>query len=186
MICPHCKRKIADQDAVELIAEEAILRKSGSIRGARGRGPAKARDPELMRQAGKLGGRPKKKKPKGEKVVAREKRRSSEAARKPGNPPGSEFQQTFFASAGTESQRRLGATDPRGHDMRTARAIRNQIASDKTNGILSAWESDHGALHRNALELSARFERSTPVSNLRYSACSRCAWGQGSDGKPLA
>jgi hypothetical protein len=64
MICPHCKREIADEEALELITEEAVLRKSGSIRGARGRGEAKARDPEKMRAAGKLGGRPKKKKPK--------------------------------------------------------------------------------------------------------------------------
>jgi hypothetical protein len=79
MICPHCKREIVDKDALkliteesalELISEEAILRKSGSIRGARGRGPAKARDPELMRAAGKLGGRPKKKKPKHKRVTA--------------------------------------------------------------------------------------------------------------------
>jgi hypothetical protein len=62
MICPHCQRKIADSDALELITEKAILRKSGSIRGARGVGAAKARDPEKMRAAGKLGGRPRKKK----------------------------------------------------------------------------------------------------------------------------
>jgi hypothetical protein len=63
MRCPRCHSKIPDQEAVELISEEVILRKSGSIRGARGRGESKARDPEKMSAAGKLGGRPRKKVP---------------------------------------------------------------------------------------------------------------------------
>jgi hypothetical protein len=37
------------------------LRISASSLGARGRGKAKSRDPEKMREAGRLGGRPKKK-----------------------------------------------------------------------------------------------------------------------------
>ena len=61
MRCPRCHSQIPDKEAVELISEEVILRKSGAIRGGRGRGESKARDPEKMRAAGKLGGRPKKK-----------------------------------------------------------------------------------------------------------------------------
>jgi hypothetical protein len=61
MKCPHCKHSILDEEALMMISEAAILRKSASILGARGRGKAKSRDPEKMRQAGRLGGRPKKK-----------------------------------------------------------------------------------------------------------------------------
>jgi hypothetical protein len=66
MRCPQCHSLVPDKEALELISKEAILRKSGAIRGAIGRGQSKARDPEKMSKAGKLGGRPKKKKaPKG-------------------------------------------------------------------------------------------------------------------------
>ena len=61
MKCPHCRRSILDEEALMMIPEAAILRKSASILGARGRGKAKSRDPDKMRQAGRLGGRPRKK-----------------------------------------------------------------------------------------------------------------------------
>jgi hypothetical protein len=61
MKCPHCKHSILDEEALMMIPEAAVLRKSASILGARGRGKAKARDPEKMRAAGRLGGRPRKK-----------------------------------------------------------------------------------------------------------------------------
>jgi hypothetical protein len=61
MQCPFCKHRILDEEALMMISEAAVLRKSASILGARGRGKAKSRDPEKMRQAGRLGGRPRKK-----------------------------------------------------------------------------------------------------------------------------
>jgi general stress protein YciG len=62
MQCPHCQRVIPDKKALEMIPEKLILQRSAAILGSRGRGESKARDPEKMRAAGKLGGRPRKKK----------------------------------------------------------------------------------------------------------------------------
>jgi general stress protein YciG len=62
MQCPNCQRVIPDKKALEMISEKLILQRSAAILGSRGRGESKARDPEKMRAAGKLGGRP----PKGE------------------------------------------------------------------------------------------------------------------------
>jgi len=47
MQCPRCGFQIADH---------VILRESAAIRGRKGRGAAKSRDPEKMREAGRLGG----------------------------------------------------------------------------------------------------------------------------------
>jgi hypothetical protein len=47
MRCPKCGYEIADQQ---------IIREAGAIRGRRGTGAAKARDPGKMREAGRLGG----------------------------------------------------------------------------------------------------------------------------------
>lgn len=62
MQCPNCQHEIPDKEALEMISEKLILQRSAAILGSRGRGEAKARDPEKMRAAGKLGGRPRKKK----------------------------------------------------------------------------------------------------------------------------
>jgi general stress protein YciG len=53
MKCPNCQTELAD---------ELILAEAGAIRGRRGRGKAKARDPKKMSKAGKKGGWPKGKK----------------------------------------------------------------------------------------------------------------------------
>jgi general stress protein YciG len=50
MKCPNCQTELADS---------LILAEAGAIRGRRGRGKSKARDPEKMRRAGKKGGWPK-------------------------------------------------------------------------------------------------------------------------------
>lgn len=47
LICSQCGYQFADR---------AILKAAGKVLGARGRGAAKARDPEKMRQAGRKGG----------------------------------------------------------------------------------------------------------------------------------
>ena len=47
MRCPYCERQIADA---------VVLREAGAIQGRKGTGAAKARDPEKMREAGRLGG----------------------------------------------------------------------------------------------------------------------------------
>jgi hypothetical protein len=47
MQCPKCGFQIADH---------LVLRESAAIRGRKGRGAAKSRDPEKMRKAGRLGG----------------------------------------------------------------------------------------------------------------------------------
>jgi len=60
MRCPHCHALVPDKAALKLISKKAILAESGAIRGSRGRGQSKARDPVKMSAAGKLGGRPKK------------------------------------------------------------------------------------------------------------------------------
>jgi len=47
MQCPKCGYQIADAE---------VVKESAAIQGRKGRGAAKARDPETMRQAGRLGG----------------------------------------------------------------------------------------------------------------------------------
>ena len=47
MRCPKCGYEISD---------ELIVREAGAIRGRKGTGAAKARDPQKMREAGRLGG----------------------------------------------------------------------------------------------------------------------------------
>jgi hypothetical protein len=47
MQCPRCGYEITD---------DLVVRESAAIRGRKGRGPVKSRDPEKMREAGRLGG----------------------------------------------------------------------------------------------------------------------------------
>jgi len=47
MQCPKCGHRFSDTE---------ILRESAAIQGRKGTGAAKARDPEKMRAAGRLGG----------------------------------------------------------------------------------------------------------------------------------
>jgi general stress protein YciG len=65
MQCPECGHQFSDAE---------ILRESAAIQGRKGTGASKARDPEKMRAAGRLGGLAKARKLKAE--AARRKRKA--------------------------------------------------------------------------------------------------------------
>jgi hypothetical protein len=51
MRCPHCKKLIKDDDALDLIAAAKILSRSGSIRGKRGEHKKKGHSSEIAARA---------------------------------------------------------------------------------------------------------------------------------------